>query len=258
MGEVLLDRGDRLRWAGAARPLPGPRRSSRACARARRRRPRGRRAAARARAAQRLGRGHRAAGARPGRAPGRRAGRARIDGHALRGLGVVLAGPRRVAARERRRDRPDGRPGRALRVARRRARALLVRVDRLRGGRAPRHLRRGQPRRGAELPQPLRALQVRGRAPGARARAGLPAQVLRPSIVVGDSRTGWTSSFNVLYPPLRAFAHGAIPALPARRAAPVDVVPVDYVADSVHELSRSGPTAPSILSPGATRRRSAG
>ena len=75
-----------------------------------------------------------------------------------------------------------------------------------------------------------------------RARtSGLPAQVLRPSIVVGDSRTGWTSSFNVLYPPLRAFAHGAIPALPARRAAPVDVVPVDYVADSVHELSRSGP-----------------
>jgi thioester reductase-like protein len=71
--------------------------------------------------------------------------------------------------------------------------------------------------------------------------AGLPVQVLRPSIVVGDSRTGWTSSFNVLYPPLRAFARGAIPALPARRGAPVDVVPVDYVADSVDRLARSGP-----------------
>src|SRR5215207_149394 len=75
-----------------------------------------------------------------------------------------------------------------------------------------------------------------------RERAGeLPVQILRPSIVVGDSRTGWTSSFNVLYPPLRAFAHGAIPALPARRRSPVDVVPVDYVADSVHELATSGP-----------------
>jgi thioester reductase-like protein len=75
-----------------------------------------------------------------------------------------------------------------------------------------------------------------------RSRAdGLPAQVLRPSIVVGDSRTGWTSSFNVLYPPLRAFARGAIPALPARRGAPVDVVPVDYVADSVHSLACDGP-----------------
>jgi long-chain acyl-CoA synthetase len=71
--------------------------------------------------------------------------------------------------------------------------------------------------------------------------AGLPLQVLRPSIVVGDSRTGWTSSFNVLYPPLRAFARGAIPALPARRDSPVDVVPVDYVADSVERLSESGP-----------------
>jgi thioester reductase-like protein len=71
--------------------------------------------------------------------------------------------------------------------------------------------------------------------------AGLPLQVLRPSIVVGDSRTGWTSSFNVLYPPLRAFARGAIPALPARRGSPVDVVPVDYVADSVDRLARCGP-----------------
>jgi long-chain acyl-CoA synthetase len=71
--------------------------------------------------------------------------------------------------------------------------------------------------------------------------AGLPLQVLRPSIVVGDSRTGWTSSFNVLYPPLRAFARGAIPALPARRRSPVDVVPVDYVADSVDRLAREGP-----------------
>jgi len=71
--------------------------------------------------------------------------------------------------------------------------------------------------------------------------AGLPLQVLRPSIVVGDSRTGWTSSFNVLYPPLRAFARGTIPALPARRRSPVDVVPVDYVADSVERLTRTGP-----------------
>ncbi|MBA3263756.1 MAG: SDR family oxidoreductase [Thermoleophilaceae bacterium] len=71
--------------------------------------------------------------------------------------------------------------------------------------------------------------------------AALPLQVLRPSIVVGDSRTGWTSSFNVLYPPLRAFARGAVPALPARRRSPVDVVPVDYVADAADRLAREGP-----------------
>lgn len=71
--------------------------------------------------------------------------------------------------------------------------------------------------------------------------ADLPLQILRPSIVVGESTTGRTSSFNVLYGPLKAFARGAVPAIPARRDAPVDIVPVDYVADRVHELATHGP-----------------
>jgi thioester reductase-like protein len=70
---------------------------------------------------------------------------------------------------------------------------------------------------------------------------GLPLQVLRPSIVVGERRTGRTSSFNVLYGPLKAFARGRLPAIPGRRSSPVDIVPVDYVADAVHKLSSSGP-----------------
>ena len=70
---------------------------------------------------------------------------------------------------------------------------------------------------------------------------GLPLQVLRPSIVVGDSRTGRTSSFNVLYGPLKAFARGGIPAIPARRSSPVDIVPVDYVADQTVDLADHGP-----------------
>jgi thioester reductase-like protein len=70
--------------------------------------------------------------------------------------------------------------------------------------------------------------------------AELPLQVLRPSIVVGDSRTGRTSSFNVLYGPLKAFARGTVPAIPARRSSPVDIVPVDYVADRAVELAEHG------------------
>jgi nucleoside-diphosphate-sugar epimerase len=71
----------------------------------------------------------------------------------------------------------------------------------------------------------------------------LPVQVLRPSIVVGDSRTGWTPTFNVLYTPLRAFALGRTPALPARLSSPVDVVPVDFVADAILALAgRPGTT----------------
>jgi thioester reductase-like protein len=69
----------------------------------------------------------------------------------------------------------------------------------------------------------------------------LPLQILRPSIVVGDSGTGRTTAFNVLYGPLRAFARGALRAIPARRDSPVDIVPVDYVADRVHELATQGP-----------------
>jgi thioester reductase-like protein len=68
--------------------------------------------------------------------------------------------------------------------------------------------------------------------------ARLPIQIFRPSIVVGERTTGWTASFNVLYTPLKAFERGALPAMPARRSAPVDVVPVDYVADAVFELSQ--------------------
>jgi nucleoside-diphosphate-sugar epimerase len=63
--------------------------------------------------------------------------------------------------------------------------------------------------------------------------------IVRPSIIVGDHRTGWTAAFNVLYAPLRAFEAGIIPVVPARRRAPVDVVPVDYVADAVHALAEA-------------------
>jgi long-chain acyl-CoA synthetase len=76
----------------------------------------------------------------------------------------------------------------------------------------------------------------------ARWRSRLPVTVMRPSIVVGERDSGWTASFNVLYWPLRAFAHGAYAALPARRESPVDVVPVDYVADAIFALSQAPET----------------
>jgi thioester reductase-like protein len=72
-----------------------------------------------------------------------------------------------------------------------------------------------------------------------RSRSGLPTTILRPSIVVGDCSSGWTSAFNVLYWPLRAFARGLFTAVPAIPTAPVDVVSVDYVADAVHALCES-------------------
>jgi thioester reductase-like protein len=69
-----------------------------------------------------------------------------------------------------------------------------------------------------------------------RSSRDLPFTILRPSIVVGDRHSGWTSAFNVLYWPLRALARGIFPAVPATASSPVDVVSIDYVADAIHEL----------------------
>lgn len=68
--------------------------------------------------------------------------------------------------------------------------------------------------------------------------SALPWTITRPSIIVGERATGWTATFNVLYAPLRALSAGAYPVIPARRHAPLDVVPVDYVADAVAALAQ--------------------
>ena len=60
--------------------------------------------------------------------------------------------------------------------------------------------------------------------------------IARPSIVMGESDTGWTPAFNVLYWPLRAFSRGLFDEIPSLPTAHVDIVPVDYVADSLVQL----------------------
>lgn len=64
----------------------------------------------------------------------------------------------------------------------------------------------------------------------------LPLVVARPSIVVGDSRCGWTPAFNVIYWPLRAFCRGLIDTIPASPDGILDIVPIDYVADGILAL----------------------
>ncbi len=69
------------------------------------------------------------------------------------------------------------------------------------------------------------------------------AAIVRPSIVVGDSRTGWTSSFNVVCPPLRALVSGRLDVVPAPADAILDLVPVDHVVDVVCALLDDPATA---------------
>lgn len=74
--------------------------------------------------------------------------------------------------------------------------------------------------------------QTKHRAEGVVARLE-GAAIVRPSIVVGDSHSGWTSSFNVVYPPLRALVSGVLEVVPAPAEAILDLVPVDHVVDVV-------------------------
>jgi long-chain acyl-CoA synthetase len=64
----------------------------------------------------------------------------------------------------------------------------------------------------------------------------LPVTIVRPSMIVGDSRTGEIKTFNTFYTPLRLFLSGKLRVVPARRDLRVNIVPVDYVADAIVRL----------------------
>jgi long-chain acyl-CoA synthetase len=67
-------------------------------------------------------------------------------------------------------------------------------------------------------------------------RDQIPLTIYRPSIIVGDSRTGRTRSWNVIYFPMRLMAARRLPFLPAWGKALLDCVPVDYVVDGLLAL----------------------
>lgn len=66
----------------------------------------------------------------------------------------------------------------------------------------------------------------------------LPIAVHRPSIVVGDSRTGRTGAWKVLYWPLKVIARGWLPVIPYDPEGRLDIVPVDFVADGILALAK--------------------
>ncbi len=73
--------------------------------------------------------------------------------------------------------------------------------------------------------------------------SGIPAAIARPSIVVGERGSGWTSAFNVLYWPLRAFARGLMDTVPADPDGLVDAIGVDAVVAgllALHDTEDSG------------------
>jgi thioester reductase-like protein len=75
----------------------------------------------------------------------------------------------------------------------------------------------------------------------ARMAEGLPATIYRPSIVIGDSRTGQTQKFDGLYFVLRLLLHqpplAVLPVFGDPTAYRVNIVPSDYVIDATVYLS---------------------
>jgi thioester reductase-like protein len=64
--------------------------------------------------------------------------------------------------------------------------------------------------------------------------------IYRPSIVVGDSNSGYTPHFKVLYWPLMLLSRNLLPFFTCNQGAQLDVVPVDYVADGIVALMSRG------------------
>jgi long-chain acyl-CoA synthetase len=65
--------------------------------------------------------------------------------------------------------------------------------------------------------------------------AKLPTTILRPSIIVGESISGWTSSWNVIYPYVEMILRGQLKEIPADPRTTLDIVPVDFVARTMFE-----------------------
>ncbi|HXX62720.1 MAG TPA: SDR family oxidoreductase [Bacteroidota bacterium] len=67
----------------------------------------------------------------------------------------------------------------------------------------------------------------------------IPSVIFRPSIIIGDSRTGRTSTFNVIYIPLRLLQRGLLTFVPGDPDTKMDLVPIDWVDDAmVHIMGK--------------------
>lgn len=66
-----------------------------------------------------------------------------------------------------------------------------------------------------------------------------PTAIYRPSIIVGDSRTGETTAFQGLYQVMPLYMRRLILAIPADPYTRVDLVPADYVLDALFALMDS-------------------
>lgn len=66
----------------------------------------------------------------------------------------------------------------------------------------------------------------------------LPIAIHRPTIVIGDKRTGRISPVSAIFRLLALYAQGRLPVLPGDPATPMDLVSLDYAADAMFAICR--------------------
>lgn len=82
----------------------------------------------------------------------------------------------------------------------------------------------------------------------------VPVSIHRPSIIAGDSRSGRTTNWNVLYVPMKMAARGALPVFTRGSTELVDAVAVNFLVDAMVVFSQldSQPLASHHLTAGST------
>ena len=67
--------------------------------------------------------------------------------------------------------------------------------------------------------------------------SGLAYSICRPGMIIGDSKDGWVKNFNTVYYVLKLLLQGKIRVLPVDKDMGLNVVPVDYVAESIVKIA---------------------
>jgi len=71
----------------------------------------------------------------------------------------------------------------------------------------------------------------------AKAKEELPVSVFRPSLIVGDSKTGAVKTFNTVYYMLKQYLTGHLRFIPTSSKLKLNIVPVDYVSGAITNLT---------------------
>ena len=67
--------------------------------------------------------------------------------------------------------------------------------------------------------------------------SGVPYSIFRPGMVVGDSKTGEIKTFNTVYALFKLYLKGKLRFIPTNSSLTLNMVPVDYVAHAISNLS---------------------